>query len=409
MIPSAYSTPGPTSSASLTAGSMQGGPVLPGLSELQRLPEHMQQQPPQAFRPLYTGPPSSTTSHLVPGPNGSPPSQQIKRAASQTPLPEESPAGKENKQKKWGPEDDNIMVELRGQGMKWDDVAKRFPGRSSIACRLRYQNYLEKRAHWDEEKKNKLARLYARFKEQMWTKISNEMQIPWRAAESMHWQLGEQDMSARANAPVFQLHPSATGMSTPQQMSAVPAQTTSHGFTPANANQFVPNLQPPPPQPQPQPHQQTQGPVQTYQHRTATNPSQGRRRNSSLSRRRGENTRTRPSAPPQAEPPLQPQPLQPASDNRGLPNEAKTVPTFEAQSGLKREGESGHLAEPHQKRRREEDCMSKAYRLESDNRSQGTKSPDFSSQRSATGSIRSMKREGEDQDRVMKEPEPTTS
>lgn len=84
----------------------------------------------------------------------------LKRAASQTPLAEESPA---KKQSKWTPEEDNLTIELRGQGMKWDDIAKRLPGRSSISCRLRYQNYLEKRAIWDEEKKNKLARLYARY------------------------------------------------------------------------------------------------------------------------------------------------------------------------------------------------------------------------------------------------------
>jgi len=47
--------------------------------------------------------------------------------------------------------------------MKWDDISERLPGRSSISCRLRYQNYLEKRAVWDEEKKNKLATLYARY------------------------------------------------------------------------------------------------------------------------------------------------------------------------------------------------------------------------------------------------------
>ncbi|KAF2241463.1 hypothetical protein BU26DRAFT_535379 [Trematosphaeria pertusa] len=87
--------------------------------------------------------------------------------------------------------------------MKWDGIAKRLPGRSSISCRLRYQNYLEKRAVWDEEKKNKLARLYARFKDQMWQKVATEMGIPWRLAKSMHWQLREQEMSARANAPIF--------------------------------------------------------------------------------------------------------------------------------------------------------------------------------------------------------------
>lgn len=53
--------------------------------------------------------------------------------------------------------------------MKWDDIAKRLPGRSSISCRLRYQNYLEKRAIWDEEKKNKLARLYARYVAHPWS------------------------------------------------------------------------------------------------------------------------------------------------------------------------------------------------------------------------------------------------
>jgi hypothetical protein len=98
--------------------------------------------------------------HGPPGSNRSPPHQVIKRQASQTPLPDESPA---KKQSKWTPEEDNLTIELRGQGMKWDDIAKRLPGRSSISCRLRYQNYLEKRAIWDEEKKNKLARLYARY------------------------------------------------------------------------------------------------------------------------------------------------------------------------------------------------------------------------------------------------------
>ena len=137
---------------------MQGGPVLPAIAELHRHPDP---GPPPQFRPLYSGPPVPTAIQQgPPGSNGSPPTQMLKRAASQTPLAEESPA---KKQSKWTPEEDNLTIELRGQGMKWDDIAKRLPGRSSISCRLRYQNYLEKRAVWDEEKKNKLARLYARY------------------------------------------------------------------------------------------------------------------------------------------------------------------------------------------------------------------------------------------------------
>lgn len=136
---------------------MLGGPVLPAISELHRRNEPA---PLPQFRQLYSGPHGPAPAHNSPaGTNVSPPST-LKRQASQTPLPDESPA---KKQSKWTPEEDNLTIELRGQGMKWDDIAKRLPGRSSISCRLRYQNYLEKRAIWDEEKKNKLARLYARY------------------------------------------------------------------------------------------------------------------------------------------------------------------------------------------------------------------------------------------------------
>ena len=44
-----------------------------------------------------------------------------------------------------------------------------------------------------------------RFKPEMWQQISKEMSIPWRAAEAMHWQLGEQDMARRAGVVPFSL------------------------------------------------------------------------------------------------------------------------------------------------------------------------------------------------------------
>lgn len=78
---------------------------------------------------------------------------------SMPPHPAESPA---KKQSKWSAEEDALIIDLRGGGMKWEDISKRLPGRSAISCRLHYQNYLERRSEWDEEKKNKLARLYER-------------------------------------------------------------------------------------------------------------------------------------------------------------------------------------------------------------------------------------------------------
>ncbi|KAF9701271.1 hypothetical protein EKO04_000327 [Ascochyta lentis] len=378
-----YPAQAPTSAPSVS-GAMLGGPVLPAISELQRHPDPSSH--PQ-FRPLYTGPPAPGSVHHGPsGSNRSPPHQVIKRQASQTPLPDESPA---KKQSKWTPEEDNLTIELRGQGMKWDDIAKRLPGRSSISCRLRYQNYLEKRAIWDEEKKNKLARLYARFKDQMWQKVATEMGIPWRSAESMHWQLGEQEMSARANAPVFQLHPSATSNSSPSPNAAVPAPVpapTSHGFTPANAAQLMPN---PPSVPAQQyqaaPPLPPQGPVHSFHQRTDSGSSQGRRRNDSFSRRRA-NTFSRSSVPPQLSHPL-PQ-IHPVSAE-DLVSGARTAPAPMVQSDIKREGFS--YIEPYQKRW--EGGATGPSQADLDTRSQGGRSPDRLSQRSVTGSIKSFKRE----------------
>lgn len=66
------------------------------------------------------------------------------------------------KQSKWTPTEDATIIELRGGGMKWEEISRRLPGRSAISCRLHYQNYLERRSEWDEDRKNKLARLYER-------------------------------------------------------------------------------------------------------------------------------------------------------------------------------------------------------------------------------------------------------
>ncbi|EDN08182.1 predicted protein [Histoplasma mississippiense (nom. inval.)] len=39
----------------------------------------------------------------------------------------------------------------------------------------------------------------------MWAKISEEMGVPWRSAEAMHWQIGQHEMAERAGAKPFTL------------------------------------------------------------------------------------------------------------------------------------------------------------------------------------------------------------
>ena len=80
------------------------------------------------------------------------------------------------------------------------------------------------------------------------------MQLPWRAAEAMHWQIGEIEMAQRANVPVFHLagqQPSQAGAvqdrtrstSPPSAGGPPPAVSYSHIH-----NHSLPQIQMPQPQ-----------------------------------------------------------------------------------------------------------------------------------------------------------------
>jgi hypothetical protein len=211
-------------------------------------------------------------------------------------------------------------------------------------------------------------------------------------------------MSARANAPVFQLHPSATGvgLSPPAQLPAAPA-PTSHGFTAANAAQLMPNPSSMPAQHHQPPPLLPQGPLHSYHQRTDSGSSQGRQRASSFSRRRADH-RSRASVPPQLTEPL---PQIHAATAEDLVSGARTAPVPDVHSGIKREGESSSYVEPYLKRRREDEYAGPS-RSEADSRSQGFRSPDRISQRSGTGSVKSMKREPEEAERASAMPSPPT-
>jgi hypothetical protein len=128
-------------------------------------PQHFVQTP-QPYHPVPVGyssfPPTGLPDSRIPPRVSStqPPGAGVKRGPHSQSIPGETPPKK--KQSKWTADEDREIIDLRGRGMKWEDISKRLPGRSAISCRLRFQNYLERRSEWDEEKKNKLARLYER-------------------------------------------------------------------------------------------------------------------------------------------------------------------------------------------------------------------------------------------------------
>jgi hypothetical protein len=135
--------------------------ILKGPSDsnepLGRPPRH--HRPTSVPVPLPT--PSLATSGLQP-PYVATPVAEGSMPGGRRSMPPQGPEQPVKKQSKWTPDEDALIIELRGSGMKWEDISKRLPGRSAISCRLHYQNYLERRSEWDEERKNKLARLYER-------------------------------------------------------------------------------------------------------------------------------------------------------------------------------------------------------------------------------------------------------
>lgn len=124
---------------------------------------------------------------------------------------------------KWSLEDDAKLIQLRQEGRTWDEVSHHFYNRSATSCRLHYQNYVEKKPIWNEDSKDKLARVYERLvsenegcadecaltdlvlfvharrcKKEMWSPIAVEMGVPWRTVEAMHWVLGVKELYTRA-------------------------------------------------------------------------------------------------------------------------------------------------------------------------------------------------------------------
>lgn len=64
---------------------------------------------------------------------------------------------------KWTPDEDALIIELRAKGMNWGKISEQIPPRTALGCRLRYQNYIERRFEWEEHHKTKLALLYERY------------------------------------------------------------------------------------------------------------------------------------------------------------------------------------------------------------------------------------------------------
>lgn len=82
----------------------------------------------------------------------------------------------------------------------------------------------------------------------MWAKVAEELQVPWRAAEAMHWQLGEAEMARRAGVTAFSLQPPTLDAPADTRRQHYPRSQSSRGHaqSPSQGSGFTSGLGSPP-------------------------------------------------------------------------------------------------------------------------------------------------------------------
>jgi hypothetical protein len=81
-----------------------------------------------------------------------------------------------------------------------------------------------------------------RLKPEMWAKVAEEMAVPWRAVEAMHWQLGEIEIARRAGVAPFTLAGTSAD-SVPQQGHGRP-QLRGHAHSRSQGSMFRDTIDP---------------------------------------------------------------------------------------------------------------------------------------------------------------------
>lgn len=97
----------------------------------------------------------------------------------------------------------------------------------------------EEREPWSGDLLTRILPLFPpihRFKPEMWAKVAEEMQVPWRAAEAMHWQLGEADMARRAGVVPFSLTSSSSTSTSAANAQSDPSGVSSSRASPSRGH-----------------------------------------------------------------------------------------------------------------------------------------------------------------------------
>lgn len=87
----------------------------------------------------------------------------------------------------WSTGDDERLLQARAAESSWQLVAEKyFPGKTSNACRKRYERLVEKRnvEDWDSQKRGQLAQEYLKMRRELWEPLAVKLGVKWTVAEA---------------------------------------------------------------------------------------------------------------------------------------------------------------------------------------------------------------------------------
>ncbi|KAG6057356.1 hypothetical protein E4U32_005233 [Claviceps aff. humidiphila group G2b] len=102
----------------------------------------------------------------------------------------------------WSGEEETFLFACQRSGMGWETISRLLPGRTAKSCHKYHQIQSQTGPTWNQERKNKLCKMYESLKPSMWAKIGEELTVPWEIAEYMHWHLGANFLAKRAGVPL---------------------------------------------------------------------------------------------------------------------------------------------------------------------------------------------------------------
>ena len=106
----------------------------------------------------------------------------------ETPQTSETSAEHHQYSQTWSPEDDELLMRARQQGLNWQPIAsKYFPNKTSNACRKRHERLMEKRKiadDLDDVKFETSAKAYLELREQMWKLLADRVGEKWEIVEA---------------------------------------------------------------------------------------------------------------------------------------------------------------------------------------------------------------------------------